>query len=255
MKSLKGKNVLIIGGSSGVGKATVKALISDGARVTAVARGADKLQALKAEMGDRLATIHGDATDSAFVERLLREQSPDLVVLAAGVAPRMARVDEFDWESFSEAWNGDVKASFVLVKQTLTLPLRPGSTIVLVSSGAAVDGSLLSGGYAGAKRMQWFLASYGQKVSDAKKLGIRMLAVLPRPIDGTTIGARAAEVYGKIKGITAEAFMKRIGVSLDNVASAIVTALDGGVPAETNAIMVSPNGIEPLKQLIGEERQ
>jgi NADP-dependent 3-hydroxy acid dehydrogenase YdfG len=93
MKSLKGKNVLIIGGSSGVGKATVEALISDGARVTAVARGADKLQALKAEMGDRLATIHGDATDSAFVERLLREQSPDLVVLAAGVAPRMARVD------------------------------------------------------------------------------------------------------------------------------------------------------------------
>jgi hypothetical protein len=95
--------------------------------------------------------------------------------------------------------------------------------------------------------MQWFLASYGQKVSDAKKLGIRMLAVLPRPIDGTTNGARAAEVYGKINGITAEAFMKRIGVSLDNVASAIVTALDGGVPAETNAIMVSPNGIEPLK--------
>jgi len=247
VKSIKGKKAVVIGGSSGVGEATVKALISEGVHVTTVARGADKLRSLKTELGDRLTTIQGDATDSAFVERLLREQSPGLVVLAAGVTPRMARVDEFDWESFSEAWNGDVKASFVLVKQALTLPLRPGSTIVLVSSGAAVDGSPLSGGYAGAKRMQWFLAGYGQKVSDAKKLGIRMLAVLPRPIDGTTIGARAAEVYGKINGITAEAFMKRIGVSLDNVASAILSALDGSVPAETNAIQVSPAGIEPLK--------
>jgi hypothetical protein len=95
--------------------------------------------------------------------------------------------------------------------------------------------------------MQWFLASYAQKVSDAKKLGIRMLAVLPRPIDGTAIGARAAEVYGKINGVTTEAFMKRIGVSLDKVASAILAVLDGGMPAEINAILVSPAGIEPLK--------
>jgi len=104
MKSIKGKKAVVIGGSSGVGKATVKALISEGARVTAVARGADKLQALKAEMGDRLATIHGDATDSAFVERLLREQSPDLVVSAAGVAPRMARVDELGIVLRSVEW-------------------------------------------------------------------------------------------------------------------------------------------------------
>jgi len=246
MTSLRGKVALVVGGSSGVGKATVKALLPEGAHVTAVARGADNLRVLKTELGDGLATIQGDATDSAFAERLLRELRPDLVVLAAGVTPRMARVDEFDWESFSEAWNGDLKASFHLVKQALTLPLRPGSTVVLVSSGAAVDGSPLSGGYAGAKRMQWFLASYAQKVSDAKRLGIRMLAVLPRPIDGTTIGARAAEVYGKINGVTAEAFMKRIGVSLDNVASAILTALDGGVPAEINSILVTPTGIETL---------
>ena len=134
-----------------------------------------------------------------------------------------------------------------MVKQALTLPLRPGSTVVLVSSGAAIDGSPLSGGYAGAKRMQWFLASYAQKVSDAKKLGIRMLAVLPRPIEGTIIGAGAAEAYGPMSGMTAEAFMKRNGVSLDKVASAILTALDRGVSAEINTIAVTQAGIEPLK--------
>src|SRR4029453_10882269 len=170
MTSLKGKIALVVGGSSGVGKATVKALISEGAHVTAVARGSDKLHALKTDLGGGLATVQGDATNSVFVERLLRQLGPDIVVLAAGVTPRMGRIDEFDWESFSAAWNGDLQASFHLVKKEPTRPLRPGSTGGLVSSGGAIDGSPLSGGYAGAKRMQWFLAGYAQKVSDAKKL-------------------------------------------------------------------------------------
>jgi hypothetical protein len=135
------------------------------------------------------------------------------------------------------------------MKQALTLPLPPGSTVVVVSSGAAIHGSPLSGGYAGAKRMQWLLAGYAQRVSDAKKLGIRMLAVLPdQLIEGTTIGARAAAAYGAMNGITAEAFMKRFNVPLDvgKVASAILTALRGGVTAGVNAIAVSGAGIEPL---------
>jgi hypothetical protein len=161
----------------------------------------------------------------------------------------MGPLDEFDWESFSETWNGDLKASFHFMKQALTLPLPPGSTVVVVSSGAAIHGSPLSGGYAGAKRMQWLLAGYAQRVSDAKKLGIRMLAVLPdQLIEGTTIGARAAAAYGAMNGITAEAFMKRFNVPLDvgKVASAILAALRGGVTAGVNAIAVSGAGIEPL---------
>jgi NADP-dependent 3-hydroxy acid dehydrogenase YdfG len=99
MTSLLGKTAVVTGGSSGVGKATVKALVSEGVRVTAMARGADRLRALKAEVGDGLAILQGDAADPAFAERLLRELRPDLVVLAAGVTPRMGRLDEFDWES------------------------------------------------------------------------------------------------------------------------------------------------------------
>ena len=241
---------MVTGGSSGVGKATAKALISEGVRVTAVARGADRLDALRAEVGDGLTALQGDAADPAFVERLLRELRPDFVVLAAGVAPRMGRLDELDWESFSETWNADLKASFLFLKQALTLPLAPGSTVVLVSSGAAIDGSPLSGGYAGAKRMQWLLAGYAQKVSDVKKLAIRTLAVLPKQlIEGTIIGERAAAAYGAINGLTAEEFMKqRFTVPLDvnKVASAIVAALGGDVPAGVNAIAVTGNGIEPL---------
>jgi NADP-dependent 3-hydroxy acid dehydrogenase YdfG len=249
MTSLRGKSAVVTGGSSGVGKATVKALISEGVRVTAVARGADRLRALEAEVGDGLVTLQGDTADPAFAERLLRDLRPDLVVQAAGVTPRMGRLDELDWESFSETWNADLKASFHFMKQALTLPLASGSSVVVVSSGAAIQGSPLSGGYAGAKRMQWLLASYAQKVSDARKLGIRMLAVLPvQFIEGTAIGARAAAAYGAMNGISADEVMKRFDVPLDagKVASAIVTALRGEVPAGVTAIKVSGTGIESL---------
>ncbi len=242
--SLEGKTALVVGGSSGVGKATVEALVARGARVTAVARDATKLGALRG-----VTTVQGDATEPALADRLLGEPGPDLVVLALGVTPPMGRVDELDWESFSAAWNGDLKASFLFVKRALALPLRPGSSVVLVSSGAAIDGSPLSGGYAGAKRMQWLLAGYAQKVSDAKKLGIRVVAVLPKQlIEGTTIAARASAAYGAMNGVSAEAFMKRFEVPLDvgKVAAAIVTALAGGVPAGVHAIAVTGAGITPL---------
>ncbi|HET9157803.1 MAG TPA: SDR family oxidoreductase [Myxococcaceae bacterium] len=249
MTSVRGKTAVVIGGSSGVGKATVKALVSEGARVTAIARGADRLSALQAELGAGLVTIPGDATDPALSARVVREIGPDLVVLAAGIMPPMGGVDELDWESFSANWNADLRASFFLVKEALTLPLRPGSTVVLVSSGAAIAGSPASGGYAGAKRMQWFLAGYAQKVSDAKKLGIRVVAVLPKQlIENTAIGARAAATYGAMNGTTAEAYMKRweVPLDVDKVAAAIRSALEGGVPTGVNAIAVTGAGIEPL---------
>lgn len=247
MTTVRGKKALVIGGSSGVGRKTVEALILEGAHVTAVARGAERLRALAADRGNQLSTRQGDATDSTFLERVLREVKPELVVLSAGVTPRMGRLDEFDWDSFSEAWNVDVKAAFLLVKLALTLPVAPGSILVLVSSGAAIDGSPLSGGYAGAKRMEWLLADYAQKVSNARKLGIRFVAVLPRPIEGTDIGTRAAAAYGAMSGTTPEAFMKRVGVTLDKVSSAVLTALRGGAATATGAIAVTAAGVEPAR--------
>lgn len=241
---------MVVGGSSGVGKATVLALLSQGMQVTAVARGADGLRALEgAAPGGRLATLRGDATEPALAERLVRELRPDLLVMALGVTPTMGDVDALDWESFSEAWNVDVRASFQFMRASLALPLAPGSSVILLSSGAAIAGSPLSGGYAGAKRMQWLLASYAQRVSDAKQLGIRTLAVVPKQlIEGTLIAERASTFYGKVNGTSAEAYMKRFSVPLDadKVAAAIVTAAGGGVPAGVNAIAVTGAGIEHL---------
>src|SRR5262249_54484291 len=71
-------------------------------------------------------------------------------------------------------------------------PLPRGTMIISISSGAAIGGSPISGGYAGAKRMQMFLANYAQKESDRLGLDLRFLAVTPmRPMVDTE-GGRAA---------------------------------------------------------------
>src|SRR6266481_5194302 len=69
------------------------------------------------------------------------------------------------------------------------LPLQPGSRVLVGLSGAAENGSPLSGGYAGAKRMLWFMAKYANSVSEQKELGIRFQAIVPmQMIGGTGVG-------------------------------------------------------------------
>jgi NAD(P)-dependent dehydrogenase (short-subunit alcohol dehydrogenase family) len=174
------QNALVIGAGSGVGKATADALTATGARV--VAAGSER-----------------DATDPEQVAALVAEADPDLVVVAAGARPHVAAIDEQTWESFSRTWNVDVKIAFEVGRAALATPLRPGSTVVIVSSGAGINpnGSPLSGGYAGAKRMQMFLTGYLQRAADARGLGIRFVAVAPMQfIEGTRIGEAAAAAYG-----------------------------------------------------------
>jgi NAD(P)-dependent dehydrogenase (short-subunit alcohol dehydrogenase family) len=249
MTSLRGKLAVVTGASSGVGKATVQALIADGVRVTAVARGGDGLHALRSEAGPGVETVQADASDPAIADRLIRELRPDLVVLAAGIQPPMGPLAEQTWESFSETWNTDLKAAFHFMSAALTTPLREGSVVIVVSSGAAINGSHLSGGYAGAKRMQWLLAGYAQTQANAKKLGVRFLAVLPKQlIEGTKISALASSSYGAWLGISPQEYMGRFEVPLDaqKVTAAIVGGLRGDVAAGVTAIAVSGKGVEPL---------
>jgi NAD(P)-dependent dehydrogenase (short-subunit alcohol dehydrogenase family) len=247
--NLEGKTAVVLGASSGVGKALARSLLAAGARVTAVARGPEGLASLRSELGPRLESLQADAADASTAQRLLDELRPDFVVLTAGVRPRMGAIDELSWEAFSETWSFDTKAAFHLSQAALRQPLRPGSMVVVVSSGAAINGSYLSGGYAGAKRMQWLLAGYAQKIADAKKLGIRFLAVVPKQlIEGTAIAALASETYGRTLAMSPAEYMLRFEVPLDcdKVAAAIVGALRGELAPELTAIAVTGTGIEPL---------
>jgi NAD(P)-dependent dehydrogenase (short-subunit alcohol dehydrogenase family) len=211
--SLKHKNVVVTGGSRGLGLGLVEALVAHGARVTVVARGADALDSVRARLG--VAAICADVTDQAAAHRILAEIRPDILALNAGATPRMGRLDQLSWADFSVPWETDVKAGLYWLQAALNLPLKPGSRVLVGSSGAAQNGSPLSGGYAGAKRMLWIMAKYANGVSAQKDLGIRFQAIVPQQmIGGTGVGDEGATAYARAMGIKPEEFLARFGAPL-----------------------------------------
>ena len=194
--SLKDKNVIVTGGSRGLGLGMVEALVAHGARVTVVARDADALESVHARLG--VATISADVTDETAAHRILGQGRPDILVLNAGAAPRMGRLDQISWTDFTATWETDVKAGLYWLQAALNLPLKPGSRVLVGSSGAAVNGSPLSGGYAGAKRMLWIMARYANGVSEQKQLGIRFQAIVPMQIIGGTGVGRSDAVISAL---------------------------------------------------------
>ncbi len=249
------QSAIVIGGGSGVGRATVLALAAAGAHVRAVGRQAAPLERVRQDApGPGAVSVTAlDATDGPAMDRLIREVDPDLVVVSAGARARLALVHEQTWDSFSEPWDTDVKMTFQIGQSALRKPLRAGSQVIIVSSGAGLGGSPLSGGYAGAKRMQMFLAGYLQRSADAAKLGIRFVTVVPKQLlAGTELGTMAADAYAALAGITREKFMERFPVPLgaDGVAQAIVKIAQGEVAQsgvrDGSIIGVSGSGIEVL---------
>ena len=246
------KTAVITGGGSGVGRATVLALAAGGTRVWAVGRDRARLNRVQEEAaggpGEVIARAL-DATDAPAMARVLDEAQPDLVVLSAGVHARLALVHEQTWETFSEPWNVDVKIAFQVGQAALRKPLAPGSLVVIVSSGAGLFGSPLSGGYAGAKRMQMFLAGYLQRSADAAKLGIRFVALVPKQlIAGTDLGTTVADAYAALAGITRETFMQRFGAPLtaEDVARTIGQLARGELAIAGNVVGVTGAGTEAL---------
>jgi NAD(P)-dependent dehydrogenase (short-subunit alcohol dehydrogenase family) len=235
--SVKDKRVVVTGGSRGLGLGLVEALVAHGAGVTVVARGADALEAVRARLG--VATIAADVTDEAAAHRILAEVRPDIVVLNAGALPRMAKFNEMSWADFTAPWENDVKAGLYWLQAALNLPLRSGSRVLVGSSGAAVGGSQMSGGYAGAKRMLWFMAKYANGISAQKDLGIRFQAIVPRQmVLGTGIGDAAADAYARDSGIGPEDFVARFGAPMPprDFGEYVVSVLDDPIHAEALAL-------------------
>ncbi|WP_050478228.1 SDR family oxidoreductase [Herbaspirillum rhizosphaerae] len=211
--NLNSKNVIVTGGSRGLGLGLVEALVAQGAKVTVVARGVEALASAQARLG--VATIAADVTDEAAAHRILGEVRPDILILNAGAKPRMERLDQVSWADFTATWDTDVKAGLYWLQAALNLPLNPGSRVLTVSSGAAVNGSPLSGGYAGAKRMLWTMAKYANGVAEKKNLDISFQTIVPQQmVLGTGVGDAGANAYAHVAGVTPEEFVVRFGAPM-----------------------------------------
>ena len=247
MLQLAGKSTVVIGGSRGVGREIVEAAARQGARVLAVARQEGALRQLaEAVPGTQVLSL--DAADETAPAKVLHVLEPDVLVLCGGALPPVAPLHEQTWAEFAANWESDVKIAFHFCKAALLRPLRPGATVVLISSNAAMSGSPISGGYAGAKRTQIFMAKYAQKESDRLGLGLRFVALAPRMMPDTEFGQHAVNGYSRYLGIPAADFIQGIGAppKAADVAAAVIEMAAGSDRPKGVAFVVSGTGLEAI---------
>jgi NAD(P)-dependent dehydrogenase (short-subunit alcohol dehydrogenase family) len=123
----------------------------------------------------------------------------------------MRPLQQQTWETFSVNWQADVRIAFHWLREALLKPLRPGSRVVVFSSGAALNGSPLSGGYAGAKATQRFITGYAQEEAKRAGLGITFTAVFPGFAPMTGVGRPAVQAYAARAGQSEEEYLQQLG--------------------------------------------
>jgi NAD(P)-dependent dehydrogenase (short-subunit alcohol dehydrogenase family) len=247
MLPLTGKNVVVIGGSRGVGRQVVAAARGNGARVLAVARQAEPLRQLAREVPG-VEVLPLDATDEAAPARVFKMRKPDILVVSAGALPPAAALHQMSWQEFAPNWETDVRIAFHFCKAALVAPLIAGSSVLLLSSGAALAGSPNSGGYAGAKRTQIFLANYAQKESDRLGLGLRFTALAPRMMPDSELGRHAVAGYSRYLGISAADFVKSLDSppTAADVATAVIELVMNPDRSKGKVFVVSGKGLEAV---------
>jgi NAD(P)-dependent dehydrogenase (short-subunit alcohol dehydrogenase family) len=239
------RTAIVTGASRGFGRATAAALVAAGSHVVGIARGQRELHAVQAELGPAFTPVVGDATDETLARQLIHQHRPTLLVLNAGAVPPMAPVHEHTWDTFSRNWHVDTKHAFHWLGAALREPLAPGSVVVAMSSGAALGGSPLSGGYASANAAIRFLRGYAADESARAGLGLRFVTLLPQ-LTPTGVGATGVAGYARREGIPVEEFVERLAPVLtpELLAKAVLEVADD--PAAAAEYQVSGAGLRPL---------
>jgi 3-oxoacyl-[acyl-carrier protein] reductase len=237
------KTTIVVGASRGLGHGIATAFAESGAPVVAVSR-------TRAEYPGNIRTEVADAGDAAVPALLFDRYEPQTVILVAGATPHMRSLQQQTWETFSVNWETDVRMTFHWLREALLTPLRPGSRVVVFSSGAAlnVNGSPLSGGYAGAKATQRFIAMYAQEEANRLGLDITFTTVLPRFAPQTGVGRPAVQAYAARAGLSLDEFLRRSGPLVDPeiAGSAIVDLVRTDAADVAPAYLLTGDGLQKL---------
>jgi NAD(P)-dependent dehydrogenase (short-subunit alcohol dehydrogenase family) len=184
MGRLEGKIALITGGNSGIGFATAKRFVEEGAYVFITGRRESELAAAASEIGGNVTAIQGDVSNLADLDRLFaqveREKGRlDIVFANAGVA-KFATLGEITEELYD--WTFDINVKGVVFTVQKALPFLPeGASIILNASIVASKGLPMNSVYSATKAaLRSFARSW---TSDLKHRRIRVNAISPGVID------------------------------------------------------------------------
>jgi NAD(P)-dependent dehydrogenase (short-subunit alcohol dehydrogenase family) len=204
MQKLAGKVAIITGGSSGIGLATAKTFIEEGAYVFITGRRETELAKAKTELGKNVTTVRGDVANLSDLDRLYEtikteKGTLDVVVANAGIV-EMVPTAQVTPEHYDNTFNVNARGTFFTVQKALPL-LNDGSSIVLVGSGVHTKGFPFYVTYAATKAvMRSFVRSWA---ADFKGRGIRVNILSPGPID-TPIIERQFKTKEEAEGMRAQ---------------------------------------------------
>jgi NAD(P)-dependent dehydrogenase (short-subunit alcohol dehydrogenase family) len=234
-EDLSATTTIVVGASRGLGRGIATAFAGAGAPVVAVSRTAVPFTGPAVGTGTITLEV-ADASDATVPGSLLDRYEPEVVILVAGASPLVRPLQQHTWETFSVNWHTDVRIAFHWLREALLKPLQPGSRVIVISSGAALAGSPLSGGYAGAKATQRFITAYAQDEAKRADLGITFSVVLPRLTPLTELGRPAVRAYAARSGQSEEEYLSQFGEPLSpEVAGAAVLEL-----VRADAASISP---------------
>jgi NAD(P)-dependent dehydrogenase (short-subunit alcohol dehydrogenase family) len=250
-EDLSARTSIVVGASRGLGRGIATALAEAGAPVVAVARTAAPFPEPAKGGGTGGGTVQleiADASDATVAGTLLDRYEPDVVIIVAGARPLVRPLQHHTWETFSVNWHTDVRIAFHWLREALLKPLRPGSRVVVISSGAALAGSPLSGGYAGAKATQRFITGYAQDEAKRAGLGITFTAVLPRLTPLTELGRPAVRAYAARSGQSEEEYVGQFGepLSPERAGAAAVELVRADAADLWPAYLLAGDGLKKL---------
>jgi NAD(P)-dependent dehydrogenase (short-subunit alcohol dehydrogenase family) len=193
MGKLDGKIALVTGGNSGIGLATAKAFVEEGAYVFITARREPELEAVVKDIGRNVTGVAGDVSKVADLDRVFdqikREKGRlDIVFANAGVA-KYAPLGSITEELYDEIFDINVKGMIFTVQKALPL-LPDGAAIILTSSIVGSKGLAANSIYAATKAVARSFARTW--TTDLKSRRIRVNAVSPGTIDTPGLNALLA---------------------------------------------------------------
>ena len=225
MGKLDGKVALVTGANSGIGLATAKRFVNEGAYVFITGRRDGELAAAVKEIGENVTGVQGDVSNVADVERLFAQITQekgrlDIVFANAGVV-RYAALGAISEEFFDSIFDTNVKGVLFTVQKALPL-LSDGASIILNASMVGSKGLPAYSVYSATKAaVRSFARTW---TTDLRERRIRVNAVSPGSIDTPASRALLAssEVGEKRKRMVAESVpLGRLGTP-DETAKAVV---------------------------------
>ncbi|MFF1685287.1 MULTISPECIES: SDR family NAD(P)-dependent oxidoreductase [unclassified Streptomyces] len=198
MGKLQGKVAVITGGTAGIGLATARLFVREGAYVFITGRRQKELDESVKAIGGNVTGVQGDVAELADLDRLYETVAAkgriDIVVANAGLG-EFASLENVTEEHFDKIFNVNVKGALFTVQKALPL-LNDGASVILVGSVAGVKGTPAFSVYGASKAaVRNFVRGWTVELKDRR---IRCNVLSPGPIETPLVAAQPQDAIAKI---------------------------------------------------------